>query len=269
MPSAPMRQVLLLGLLLGACVPPPGQVGTHARGSFRFDTESVARARYAGLTGTHVTTTTSAMTTVASGLGRLAPALLGVLNDQGKADELGERLTECARLADQQINRAHFGDRAPTRQDCGEEVSADGCDEPITRAMLLGRLKHELALACAREVLSRLWPAPFSIEQRYRYYPNVPFVETVSSAEEQRLIELGCTQQLWRTIKPDIVLHANRDLLRAVLVLDFKFPCPGTNPPSWKHYGATSAYANTTQGEVYQRALGGRALLVTPQKVWP
>ncbi|AKJ08493.1 Hypothetical protein AA314_10119 [Archangium gephyra] len=46
----------------------------------------------------------------------------------------------------------------------------DGCTEPITRAMLLGRQKHDLALACARDVLTRLWPAPFSIEQRYRYY---------------------------------------------------------------------------------------------------
>ncbi len=135
-----------------------------------------------------------------------------------------------------------------------------------TRAMWLGQQKHALALQCVRNVLKRLWPAPFSIEQRSRYYPNARVVETVSRQEEARLIAEGCTSELWRTIKPDIVLHADDNLLRSVLTLDLKFPCPSTNQPQWKQYGASSAYAGFDQGKVYKDALGGEALILSPVK---
>ena len=46
--------------------------------------------------------------------------------------------------------------------------------------MQLGQLKHALALECAREVLEQLWPRPFRLEQRYRYYLNTQFLEMVS-----------------------------------------------------------------------------------------
>jgi hypothetical protein len=201
---------------------------------------------------------------VASNLTRLVPLLLGLLKGATAVAEFEARLVECARLAERQVNAAFFGDRSPTRQECGEEVDVDGCGEPITRAMLLGQRKHALALQCAREVLEQLWPAPFSIEQRYRYYPNARFLEAVSREEEARLIAQGCTRELWRTIKPDIVLHADRDLLRAVLILDFKFPCPETNEPRWTRYGENSAYVGFNQGRLYKDALGGEALLISP-----
>ncbi|WP_434345492.1 hypothetical protein ACN6A1_25680 [Myxococcus virescens] len=77
--------------------------------------------------------------------------------------------------------------------------------------------------------LKKLWPAPFSIEQRYRYYPNARLVESLSKEKEARLIADGCTDELRGTIKPDLVLHENRSLLlKSVLTLDFKFPCPDT-----------------------------------------
>jgi hypothetical protein len=192
---------------------------------------------------------------VASTLVRLAPLLLTVLRSDQKADELQERLQECAKQAEQQVNATFFGNREPTREECGEEVDVDGCGEPITRAMLLGRQKHILALACTREVLKQRWPAPFSIEQRYRYYRNARFIETISQEQERRLIEQGCTRDLWRTIKPDVVLHSNGNLLKAVLIVDFKFPCPSTNTPTWKQYGKTSAYDGLSQGGVYKEAL--------------
>jgi hypothetical protein len=142
----------------------------------------------------------------------------------------------------------------------------DGCEARITRAMLLGQQKHAVALQCAQEVLQRLWPAPFSIEQRYRYYPHAKVAETVSRQEEARLIAQGCTRELWRTIKPDIVLHADRgSLRRSVLTLDFKFPCPDTNDPRWKDYGENSAYPGRTQGAVYKEALGGEPVMISPQ----
>jgi hypothetical protein len=144
-------------------------------------------------------------------------------------------------------------------------VEVDGCDAPITRAMLLGQQKHVLALECARQVLEQLWPAPFSMEQRYRYYPSTQFLETVSREDEARLIAQGCTHELWRTIKPDLVLHADRHLRRSALTLDFKFPCPDTNEPRWTRYGEKSAYADSNQGKIYKEALGGEAVMISPQ----
>ena len=177
-------------------------------------------------------------------------------------------MSSVPRLAERQVHAQHFGNRSPTRQECGEEVFVDGCEAPITRAMLLGKQKHDAALQCAQEVLQQRWPVPFSIEQRYRYYPNAKFVETVSREEEARLIAQGCTHELWRTIKPDIVLHADRRSLRqSVLTLDFKFPCPDTNEPQWTRYGAASAYAGSNQQKVYKDALGGEALIISPQGV--
>ncbi|WP_143177286.1 hypothetical protein [Cystobacter ferrugineus] len=93
-------------------------------------------------------------------------------------------LGACATGPERFVNAALFGNREPTREECGEEVDVDGCGEPITRAMLLGRQKHTLALACTREVLKQRWPAPFSIEQRYRYYRNAQFLETISQEQE-------------------------------------------------------------------------------------
>ncbi|MBN1210245.1 MAG: hypothetical protein JXB05_35665 [Myxococcaceae bacterium] len=92
-------------------------------------------------------------------------------------------------------------------------------------------------------------------------------LETVSKEEEVRLIAQRCTRELWRTIEPDIVLHANRSsLLRSVLTLDFKFPCPDTNQPQWTRYGEDSAYASRTQGEIYKEALGGEARIISPRR---
>jgi hypothetical protein len=164
------------------------------------------------------------------------------------------------------VNAEHFGDRSPTRQECGEEVMVDGCVEPITRAMHLGQQKHARALACARDVLKELWPASFSIEQRYRYYPSTKLLEFVSAREEEHLLAQGCTGKLWRTIKPDILLHADSDWLRAALILEFKFPCPDTNTPQWKEYDEDSAYAGSTQDKIYKEALGGEALIISPGK---
>ncbi len=204
---------------------------------------------------------------MASSLAQTAPILLTLLDGDNAVGEFEKRLVECVRLAERQINSQFFGNRSPTRQECGEEVLVDGCAAPITRARHLGKLKHDVALACAQQVLEQLWPAPFSLEQRYRYYPNAKFLETVSREEEARLIAQGCTRELWRTIKPDIVLHADRNSLRrSVLTLDFKFPCPDRNDPRWTRYGEDSAYFGRTQDEIYKEALGGEPVMISPRK---
>lgn len=258
--------LLLAAALLSGCAGIPQR---SASKELRLDTETSGRIYHAAAitegTGALAPTATQV---VASQLARLAPALFALLKNDNAVNELEERLVECARQAERQVNSSFFGNRSPTREECGEEVDVDGCGVLVTRAMLLGQRKHALALQCAREVLEQLWPAPFSIEQRYRYYPNAQVIESVSAEEVARLIAQGCTRELWRTIQPDIVLHANRgSLLRAVLILDFKFPCPDTNKPRWTRYGEKSAYTGSNQRDIYKQALGGEAVLISPNGV--
>ncbi|WP_233166427.1 hypothetical protein [Archangium sp. Cb G35] len=108
-------------------------------------------------------------------------------------------------------------------------------------------------------------PPPFSIEQRYRYYRHSHILETISRKQEQQFIEEGCTHKLRGTIKPDIVLHSDYNLLGAALIIDLKFPCPSSNDPTWRSYGRNSAYDGLTQGQVYQQALDGKAFMLTPR----
>lgn len=263
-----LARLLLTSVLIGACASNPHRSGAAPHGDLRLDTESVARVRYAGLArGTAgAASSTVPLTVGATALVLATPLVMAVLNhDEDKVEELQERLVECARQAEQQVNFPLFGNRPPTRAECGEELVVDGCAEPITRAMLLGQQKHALALACARRVLEQLWPAPFSIEQRYRYYPHARFLETISHEEEQQAIKEGCTEKLWGSIKPDIVLHADYNLLQAALIIDLKFPCPPSNRPQWTRYGKTSAYSGSTQDKVYKEALGGDVILLTPR----
>jgi hypothetical protein len=261
-----LARLLLTSLLLGACATSPGHPGAAPRGDLRLDSETAARMRYASLlrgTGTAVSSTTLA---VGSTLVLATPVVLAVYHhNRDKVVELQERLAECARMAEHQVNSDHFGNRPPTREECGEELEVDGCAEPITRAMLLGRQKHTLALVCARDVLTRLWPAPFSIEQRYRYYRHSRILETISREQEQQFIERGCSAELWGSIKPDIVLHSDYNLLQAALIIDLKFPCPSSNDPTWRAYGRRSAYDGLNQGQVYQQALNGEVFLLTPR----
>jgi hypothetical protein len=270
--TVPRRSVRLLlsSLLLCACATSPVRPGASPHGELRFDSDSVARVRYAGLSRTAAisTTTSSIPLVVGSTVVIATPVVLAILQSQDKAGELQERLLECARLAERQANFPLFGNRPPTREECGEELVVDGCAEPITRAMLLGRQKHVIALACARDVLEKLWPRPFSIEQRYRYYSHARVIQSIDRAKEQQLIKEGCAEELRGSIKPDIVLHADYNLLQAALILDFKFPCPPSNPPRWTQYHKkTSAQGDLNQGELYKEALGGEALIISPQGI--
>jgi hypothetical protein len=257
--------LVLTWALLAACA---STAQGPARRDLRLDTETAGKVRHAAaITQGASPTASTATAAVASILVQTAPVLLTLLENDNAVGELEERLVECAKLAERQVNAQFFGNRSPTRQECGEEVFVDGCAAPIKRAMYLGELKHTVAFQCAQQVLEQLWPAPFSLQQRYRYYPNAKFLEPVSKEEEARLIAQGCTRELWRTIEPDIVLHADRSsLLRSVLTLDFKFPCPGTNEPRWKEYGEDSAYAGYNQKTLYKDALGGEALIISPRK---
>ncbi|HZI16076.1 MAG TPA: hypothetical protein VE153_37265, partial [Myxococcus sp.] len=152
--------LLVTGTLLAACVNGPQH---SPRGELRLDTETAARVRHAAaLSRGAGAVAPSAVRAVASRLVRFVPALRTLLETDEAVDELGERLVECARQAERQVNFMHFGDRPPTRAECGEEVDVDGCGARVTRAMLLGQQKHVLALSCTSDVLKELWPGAFS-----------------------------------------------------------------------------------------------------------
>ncbi|WNG21946.1 hypothetical protein F0U63_11515 [Cystobacter fuscus] len=205
----------------------------------------------------------------ASTIGLLAPEVLGFFqNDEEELSRLEVALLECVQRAERDINVERFGYGAPTAADCNAVVGVDRCGRPIYQSMELGNLKHARALACMQDILKELWPGPISIEQRYRFYRHAKVLETVSREQEKRLLEVDCAEELRGTIKPDVVLHADRHLLRAILILDLKFPCPGDRPPRWTEYGDTSVYVGSDQGELYGEAFGGKALMMSPKGIF-
>jgi hypothetical protein len=138
----------------------------------------------------------------------------------------------------------------------------------MTRAAALGREKHSVALNCAREVLDEEWGSHYSIERRYRFFRQSRLLESVSREEEKRLLARGCTQGLWRTIKPDLVLHGRDNRQSTCHVFDFKFPCIEGKRPQWTRYGEKSAFAGSDQGTIYTEALGCRAVMISPTGVF-
>ncbi|MFY0573954.1 hypothetical protein ACN28S_05915 [Cystobacter fuscus] len=206
---------------------------------------------------------------VASTIGLLAPEVLGFFqNDEEELSRLETALLACVQRAERDINAERFGLGTPTAVDCNAVVGVDRCGRPIYQSMELGNLKHARALACMQDILKELWPGPVSIEQRYRFYRHAKVLETVSREQEKRLLYADCAEELRGTIKPDVVLHADRHLLRAILILDLKFPCSGIGKPKWTEYGDKSAYAGSSQGRIYEEALGGKALILSPKGVF-
>ncbi|NNB94881.1 hypothetical protein HJC10_07140 [Corallococcus exiguus] len=230
-----------------------------------MDSETAGKARHAAYVAEQASARAATQAIASPLVKAIPPAVLALMQQDHDANELEKQLAACAVQAEQLGNARYFENRPPTRQECAEVVEQDRCGKPVTRAMQLGKQKHVLALQCAEAVLKELWPAPYSIEQRYRYYPNARFLETISREKEARLIAEGCTEELRGTIKPDIVLHGDRDLLKSALTLDFKFPCPDTNQPQWTPYGPSSPYFGQNQGQVYKIALDGQALLISPR----
>ncbi|WP_254360836.1 hypothetical protein [Corallococcus exiguus] len=260
----PVTSLWVACVLLTACA---GGSRHSRHGDLGFvDSETAGKARHAAYVAEQSSARAATQAMASPLVKAIPPAVLALMLQDHGADELEKQLAACAVQAERLGNARYFRDRPPTRQECAEVVEQDRCGKPVTRAMQLGKQKHVLALQCAEAVLKELWPAPFSIEQRYRYYPNARFLETISKAKEAQLIADDCTEELRGTIKPDLVLHGDRDLLKSALTLDFKFPCPDSNLPNWTQYGRGSPYEDMSQKTIYQDALGGEALLISPRR---
>ena len=176
--------------------------------------------------------------------------------------EINQIMLDCALEANFQVNERHFAGN-PTREQCKEVMGYDARGNPITRAMLVGREKHEAALACVQEKLSKLRPGGFSLNQRYRYNESTGRWEPLSPSQEQALLSAG-GEGLVGTLVPDVVIHTG-NLLEVLDVLDFKFPCPGSNPATWRQYSKGHPHHPSHQGEMYEKAFGVNPARVSPR----
>ncbi|QSQ19481.1 hypothetical protein JY651_29700 [Pyxidicoccus parkwayensis] len=261
-------------VLLTACATVPPQSGSSGSRDLRLDTYSTHCGKYPATCPelAEKQAAASKALTVATGATRAIPVAAAalVLRDTEPQDELERQLVECAVQADLEVNRRWFGGRRPHDDECFEEVEVevDGCLESMTRAAALGHEKHAVALACARRVLNKEWGDLYSIEPRYRFFRQTRLLESVSRDEETRLLASGCTKGLWRTIKPDIVLHGRENPPLACRVFDFKFPCLEGKKPQWTRYGPKSAFAGTDQGTIYMEALECRPVILSPAGVF-
>lgn len=200
----------------------------------------------------------------AAELASVGATLRVVLNVATKS-RIEQALMECADWAHEKVDSRYFGNKGPTREQCKEELpQLDPCGRKVTRAMQLGTEKHALALQCAEQKLGALIPGRFSVEPRYRYDNQSRRTEWVSLDEARALRQQGCWDELPGTLVPDIVIHPGNPLL-VQAVYDFKFPCPITNEPTWRHYEGEHPYRGSSQGQMYSEVLQAEAALVAPR----
>jgi hypothetical protein len=189
-------------------------------------------------------------------------AALKVLDERARED-LSQLMHECAKRADDEVNQLQLGGGRPTREQCREIVGQDDRGNPMTRAMQLGREKHELALRCVQEKLPHLRSGGFALKQRYGYDRETGRTWLISRSELEALLRQGRGQELVGTLEPDVVIHTGNPL-QVLAIYDFKFPCPGTNEARWNPYPEGHPYQFSDQGAMYHAALGVKPFRVSP-----
>jgi hypothetical protein len=178
-------------------------------------------------------------------------------------DELDPLMEECARRAEQTVNRLRLGGKILGPDECNEKVGVDKDGKPVTRAMALGNEKHEKAFACVEETLGRSLPGYFIINQRYRFNSKTRQYETISKEEVERLVRTDRTKELTGSLEPDVVIHSgNPTHIR--FIYDFKFPCTQDKLPTWRAY-SRGPHRDQTQGGAYQKAFGVKPARVSPR----
>jgi hypothetical protein len=231
-----------------------------------FDTETNACARFPaqcpGTAGREAGALAARQRIAEAGATLGSGAAAAYLEDKAQRARVEEAILDCVKDADFQLNERYFGG-SPTREQCAEVVGQDARGEPVTRAMQLGREKHQLALECIQKKLQELRPGGFSLEQRYRLNEGsgkwVPF----SRSEVEALLRAG-GKALVGTLEPDIVIHTGT-AAEVLDVFELKFPCPGTNNPKWNEYPAGHPHRPLHQGEMYEKAFGINPARVAPR----
>ncbi|HVG59251.1 MAG TPA: hypothetical protein VNA24_11895 [Hyalangium sp.] len=257
-----LQQALLasLLLLLGACA------GVERRGAPRvyaqgFDTESNACLRFPGnCPGAQGTPAGQKVAEAGATLGSIGAALFA--EDKAQQNRIAEAILDCVKDADFTLNERSFGGN-PSREQCAEVLGRDTSGNPVTRAMLLGREKHSLALECVQQKLQEIRPKGFSLNQRYKENKATGRWEPLSEQQVQSLLRNG-GDGLIGTIVPDVVIHTG-NLAEVLDVFDLKFPCPGTNPARWHNYAKGTPHHPLNQGELYEKAFRINPARVAPR----
>jgi hypothetical protein len=261
MNSLPQKALLVgLALLLSACA------GVQRRGAPRvyaqgFDTETNACLHFPGnCPGAQGMAAQQKVAETGATLGSIGATLYA--EDKAQQNRIAEAILDCVKDADFTLNERYFGGN-PTREQCSEVVGRDSSGNPVTRAMLLGREKHTLALECIQLKLHEIRPKGFSLNQRYRENKSTGRWEPLSEQQVKALLRNG-GDGLIGTIVPDIVIHTG-NALEVLDVLDLKFPCPGTNEPTWYKYPDGHPFEGLSQGQVYKTAFGVNPARVAPR----
>jgi len=148
---------------------------------------------------------------------RAAQAVRGLLTlkdflDEAEVAQVEAVLAQCAREADFQVNEREYGrGRSPDDKECDRLVGQTAKKKPITRAMELGSLKHEMTFACVERELGRDFPDHITREPRYGRNPSSG--------------TYTLTDEWFESLVPDLVLHLVRNASQIQLLYDFYFPC--------------------------------------------
>jgi hypothetical protein len=249
-----------LSLLLGACA------GVERHGAPRvyaqaLDTETNACLRFPGnCPGAQGLAARQRVAETGATFASIAATLYS--EDKAQQARIEGAILDCVKDADFQLNERYFGG-SPTREQCAEVVERDARGDPITRAMILGREKHALALACIQQKLHEIRPTGFSLNQRYRQNKATEKWEPLSEQQTKSLLRAG-GEGLIGTIVPDIVIHTGNPV-EVLDVFDLKFPCPGTRESAWGRYPEGHPYMRLNQGQVYEQAFGVNPARVAPR----
>ncbi|MFB1481478.1 hypothetical protein [Corallococcus sp. RDP092CA] len=176
-----------------------------------------------------------------------AGAALKVL-EAAEVSRIEQMLEECSKEANRVVNEREYGEgKYPDDKECLRVVGYDKKGGPLRRQAELGTMKHDVAFACVRREILRLFPENVSIEPRYDggARPGNP----------------SLANQWAGSKKPDIVLHASGQPLQIQCIFDFKFPCTrsGKSDPL--------ASSETQKQMARYKELGGKCkpAIVTPQ----
>ena len=199
----------------------------------------------------------------AAGAARTTAAVMRLL-EAAELTRVEAILMECASEANGQVNERLFGKGGwPTAAYCEEKVK-NQWGQQEKRSEELGRLKHEVALECARKKLEEVIPGNYSIEPRYYLEPGKK-PRLIPPAQVAEWLSDGLFHLLRGTLVPDVVIHQTREPLKAQAIYDFKFPCPLDNKPRWNPYPSGHPHYRKTQGDLYRQILQGRdPALVAP-----
>jgi hypothetical protein len=154
-----------LSFLIGACTGARGHRTPRVYAQ-AFDTETNACLRFpASCPGAEALAVQQRVAEAGTRFASIVATLY--LEDKAQQIRVEQAILGCVQTADFKLNERFFGS-SPSREKCAEVVERGPNGEPVTRAMLLGRQKHAMALECIQQELANLRSDGFSLTQRYR-----------------------------------------------------------------------------------------------------